>query len=79
MPHLIHFVPTPFQRNGTKKYKDTVYAPVRLWKLNHEGDPMRKGHWLKRDMWVASNGNLCYFSLKELEASATVHAPLQVL
>ena len=22
-------------------------------------------HWLKRDMWVACDGSLCYFSIKE--------------
>jgi len=36
-----------------------------LWKLNTDGDPMNPEHWLKRDMWISQNGNLCYFSMKE--------------
>ncbi|CAJ1455094.1 unnamed protein product [Effrenium voratum] len=36
-----------------------------LWKLNTDGDAKEKTHWLKRDMWVAFNGSLCYFSIKE--------------
>jgi serine/threonine protein kinase len=36
-----------------------------LWKLNTEGDVKNIEQWLKRDMWVAKNGNLCYFSMKE--------------
>lgn len=36
-----------------------------LWKLNLNGDPKEAAHWLKRDMWVSSNGSLCYFSIKE--------------
>mmetsp|Transcript_43162 Transcript_43162/g.101444 ORF Transcript_43162/g.101444 Transcript_43162/m.101444 type:complete len:699 (-) Transcript_43162:174-2270(-) len=36
-----------------------------LWKLNADADPRDPTKWLKRDMWIASNGALCYFSLKE--------------
>mmetsp|Transcript_6557 Transcript_6557/g.14185 ORF Transcript_6557/g.14185 Transcript_6557/m.14185 type:complete len:691 (-) Transcript_6557:51-2123(-) len=36
-----------------------------LWKLNTDGNPQDPTHWLKRDMWVAFNGSLCYFSIKE--------------
>jgi len=36
-----------------------------MWKLNSRGDPMDPAQWLQRDMWIASNGSLCYFSLKE--------------
>mmetsp|Transcript_53010 Transcript_53010/g.124215 ORF Transcript_53010/g.124215 Transcript_53010/m.124215 type:complete len:691 (-) Transcript_53010:146-2218(-) len=36
-----------------------------LWKLNAEADPKESTKWLKRDMWVSSNGSLCYFSQKE--------------
>lgn len=36
-----------------------------VWKLNHEGDPLRSDHWLQRDMWLARDGSLCYFSKKE--------------
>merc|ERR1719261_2370898 len=36
-----------------------------LWKLNTNGDPKDNAHWLKRDMWIAAQGSLCYFSVKE--------------
>lgn len=36
-----------------------------LWKLNTGKDPRQPGEWLERDMWIAENGNLCYFSEKE--------------
>lgn len=36
-----------------------------LWKLNSNGDPQDPSHWLKRDMWIAANGSLAYFSLKD--------------
>jgi serine/threonine protein kinase len=36
-----------------------------LWKLNHGGDLSKKDNWLKRDMWLAKNGSLCYHSMKE--------------
>jgi len=35
-----------------------------LWKLNSNGNPQDPAHWLQRDMWIASNGSLCYYSLK---------------
>eukprot|EP00746_Dinoflagellata_sp_MGD_P153487 gnl/MRDRNA2_/MRDRNA2_84274_c0_seq1.p1 gnl/MRDRNA2_/MRDRNA2_84274_c0~~gnl/MRDRNA2_/MRDRNA2_84274_c0_seq1.p1 ORF type:complete len:681 (-),score=118.19 gnl/MRDRNA2_/MRDRNA2_84274_c0_seq1:503-2314(-) len=36
-----------------------------LWKLKAEGQVSNEEHWHKRDMWVAQNGNFCYFSPKE--------------
>jgi len=36
-----------------------------LFKLNSNGDPTKLCDWLQRDMWVASNGGLCYWSIKE--------------
>uniref|UniRef100_A0A7S1AFF4 Protein kinase domain-containing protein n=1 Tax=Noctiluca scintillans TaxID=2966 RepID=A0A7S1AFF4_NOCSC len=36
-----------------------------LWKLNKGGDPNDPTQWLKRDMWIAANGSLCYFSHQE--------------
>jgi hypothetical protein len=46
-------------RDHTALYKGT------LWKLNQGGDPAKREHWLKRDMWLNRNGSLCYHSLKE--------------
>jgi hypothetical protein len=36
-----------------------------LLKLNVDGDPKNKDNWLKRDIWLTGNGNLCYFSQKK--------------
>jgi len=36
-----------------------------LWKLNHGQDRQDGSQWLQRDMWVANNGSLCYFSQKD--------------
>jgi serine/threonine protein kinase len=45
--------------NTAPLYKGT------LWKLNTNGKPMEAADWLKRDMWIAQAGSLCYFSVKE--------------
>lgn len=36
-----------------------------LWKLNSGADPKDENMWIKRDMWIAANHSLCYFSKKE--------------
>lgn len=36
-----------------------------LWKLNRGGDPKDEAQWLQRDMWIAADGSLCYFSMAE--------------
>jgi len=36
-----------------------------LWKLNTGKDPRNEKEWLQRDMWIADNGSLCYFSQKD--------------
>merc|ERR1719446_935953 len=36
-----------------------------LWKLNQGKDPSDNAMWLQRDMWVANNGSLCYFSIAD--------------
>jgi len=57
------------QRRHRNRLEDTSSkAPLykgTLWKLNTDGNPEDSTHWLKRDMWVACNGSLCYFSIKE--------------
>jgi len=35
-----------------------------LFKLNMDSDMKVLDNWLKRDMWLAPNGSLCYFSTK---------------
>jgi serine/threonine protein kinase len=47
---------------------DSGLAPLHkgtLWKLNFNGDPKNSEHWIKRDMWIAHNHSLCYYSQKE--------------
>lgn len=36
-----------------------------LWKLNTGADKKDDAAWIKRDMWIAHNHSLCYFSVKE--------------
>ncbi|CAJ1356039.1 unnamed protein product [Effrenium voratum] len=56
-------------RQHRHRFEDTSSkAPLykgTLWKLNTDGNPGDSTHWLKRDMWVACDGSLCYFSIKE--------------
>lgn len=58
-------------RNRREKIEDVnarEFKPVfkcDLWKLNQEGDPLNDEHWLRREMWIAKNGSLCYYSKKE--------------
>lgn len=47
------------QSTATPLHKGT------LWKLNSNGDPKKADHWIKRDMWLAQNHSLCYYSVKE--------------
>lgn len=45
-----------------------LQAPVykgTLWKLNTGSNPKDAANWLQRDMWVAKNHSLCYYSTKE--------------
>jgi len=47
---------------------DTSAVPLYkgvLWKLNTGGNAKDAAHWIRRDMWIAQNHSLCYFSLKE--------------
>jgi serine/threonine protein kinase len=37
----------------------------KLWKLDTTGDPKNQAHWRDRDMWIAQQGSLCYWSVKE--------------
>lgn len=37
----------------------------RLWKLNSTSDPKNSNNWIQRDMWIAENRSLCYYSVKE--------------
>lgn len=45
--------------NGSPLFKGT------LWKLNADGDNKRTVDFIKRDIWIAQNHSLCYFSVKE--------------
>jgi len=44
------------------------FAPVHkanLWKVKAEGDRMKEDDWFEREMWIAVNGSLVYWSKKE--------------
>merc|ERR1719254_339203 len=36
-----------------------------LWKVKAEGDRMKEEDWFEREMWIAKNGSLVYWSKKE--------------
>jgi serine/threonine protein kinase len=38
---------------------------AKLWKLKGDGDSMKEDDWFEREMWIAKNGSLVYFSPKE--------------
>jgi len=56
-----------------------------LFKLNSNGDPSKADQWIRRDMWVAQNHSLCYFSQKEdkklvlIDGSQLVKASLETM
>lgn len=56
-----------------------------LYKLKVDGDPTKTNAWNKRDMWLANNGNLCYYSILEekrlvyLDRKALVSGTVTVL
>merc|ERR1712167_225080 len=55
-------------RNQRKAVDESQSEPAFksfLFKLNQDGDALNAEHWLKREMWIAKNGSLCYFSKKE--------------
>ena len=57
-------------RNRREKIdcNQTKFQPVferELYKLNSEGDALKEENWTFRNMWLAKNGALCYFSKKE--------------
>lgn len=57
-------------RNARREYdpREKEYQKAfegKLWKLDQEGDPKNEANWRLRDMWIAQNGSLCYFSAKE--------------
>ncbi|CAK9117283.1 unnamed protein product [Durusdinium trenchii] len=48
--------------------KKHQFAPVfraKLWKVKAEGDRRKEEDWFEREMWIAKNGSLVYFSKKE--------------
>lgn len=48
--------------------KGTVY------KLNSNGDLKDPSHWIIRDMWLAANSSLCYYSQKESKGLVLIDA-----
>lgn len=52
-------------RQRVEDHSDAWMLQGTLWKLKTDGDRKDPSHWLRRDMWIATNGSLCYFSLHE--------------
>merc|ERR1719263_1258381 len=58
-------------KNRRQKVDETLkeqFEPVfreKLWKLKAEGDKMQEDQWFEREMWIARNGSLVYYSKKE--------------
>mmetsp|Transcript_68510 Transcript_68510/g.164529 ORF Transcript_68510/g.164529 Transcript_68510/m.164529 type:complete len:689 (-) Transcript_68510:37-2103(-) len=58
-------VPVRSRRRREEDTSADVQFKGTLWKLNAGGDAKNAAHWLLRDMWVATNSSLCYYSQKE--------------
>lgn len=55
-------------RNQRKVVNEKQSEPAfksTLHKVGQDGDPLNPEDWWKREMWIAMNGSLCYFSKKE--------------
>jgi serine/threonine protein kinase len=53
----------PVDGDAAAQYKPVFKAP--LWKVKAEGDRMKDEDWFLREMWIAQNGSLVYWSKKE--------------
>merc|ERR1711939_321584 len=36
-----------------------------IWKLKSAGDPLKDADWFQRKYWVAKNGSLVYYSVRD--------------
>lgn len=55
-------------RTNRARAEDTSTNQIykgKLWKLDTGGDPKLADKWRERDMWIAAQGSLCYWSVKE--------------
>merc|ERR1719350_2426806 len=55
-------------RTRSRPEDNSSKAPVHkgtLWKLNTDSNAKDPVNWLRRDMWIAHTGSLCYYSLKD--------------
>lgn len=58
----------PVRQHRERQEDESTLAPLykgTLWKLNTGSNGQDVANWIKRDMWVAHNCSLCYFSVKE--------------
>merc|ERR1712139_59160 len=49
---------------GAEQMFEAVFKDT-LWKVKAGGDCMREADWFKREMWLARNGSLVYWSPKD--------------
>jgi hypothetical protein len=65
-----HRMPAEGVRKIRHRVEDHSKTPMysgTLWKHNQGTDPSDHASWLQRDMWVANNGSLCYFSQADMK------------
>jgi len=58
----------PRPKKKEEETSETAAQPLHkgvLFKLNSNGDAKKPEEWIRRDMWIAQNHSLCYFSQKE--------------
>lgn len=53
------------ERHRREDHSSVALHQGTLWKLNSGKDPNDPAEWLQRDMWIANNGSLCYYSQVE--------------
>jgi len=56
---------------------DVAVLRGQLWKLKVGGDPHEESNWYLRDVWIAPNGSLNYWSVKE-EAALTYYTAADI-
>mmetsp|Transcript_64930 Transcript_64930/g.155094 ORF Transcript_64930/g.155094 Transcript_64930/m.155094 type:complete len:711 (+) Transcript_64930:54-2186(+) len=74
---ILEGVPPP-PRVERFRVEDASTKPLHkgtLFKLNSNSSPQDDKNWLQRDMWIAPNGSLCYFSIKDGKRLVLVDGP----
>jgi len=81
MHDLRKFIITVKNRRQKVDTDNDDFAPTfkaMLWKLKAETDRNSKENWFEREMWIAKNGSLVYYSKKE-ERDLVYYSPADLL